>query len=128
MPEYLAPGVYIEELPGPALWAAVRLRIEDFLLGVWKSGGLMGRRAGRGVLCPVRQHDDDAKRRGLGAVHRDRRTRAGSAGGIRHIANHGTDEFHLTRSPYTRGRPLVSGVRSFQMPDGESVTATHAAG
>lgn len=27
---------------GPALWAAVRLPIEDFLLNLWKSGGLMG--------------------------------------------------------------------------------------
>jgi hypothetical protein len=29
---------------GPTLWAAVRLRIEDFFLNVWRSGGLMGRR------------------------------------------------------------------------------------
>lgn len=28
---------------GPTLWAAVRLRIEDFLLNVWKSGALVGR-------------------------------------------------------------------------------------
>jgi phage tail sheath protein FI len=27
---------------GPALWAAVRMPIEDFLLNLWKSGGLMG--------------------------------------------------------------------------------------
>jgi phage tail sheath protein FI len=27
---------------GPALWAAVRMTIEDFLLNLWKSGGLMG--------------------------------------------------------------------------------------
>jgi Bacteriophage tail sheath protein len=27
---------------GPTLWAAVRLSIEDFLLNLWKSGGLMG--------------------------------------------------------------------------------------
>jgi phage tail sheath protein FI len=30
---------------GPALWAAVRLPIEDFLLNLWKSGGLMGPKA-----------------------------------------------------------------------------------
>jgi len=27
---------------GPTLWAAVHLSIEDFLLNLWKSGGLMG--------------------------------------------------------------------------------------
>jgi phage tail sheath protein FI len=29
----------------PALWAAVRLSIDDFLLNIWKSGGLVGTRA-----------------------------------------------------------------------------------
>ena len=30
---------------GPALWAAVRLSVEEFLLNLWKSGGLMGPKA-----------------------------------------------------------------------------------